>query len=98
MSTEKSHVNNAMKTCSSCFELISSHINVSECNMCHKWFHALKSIDPIDMSDSPISLAQKNSIFRTCFECNLSFQFNNKNIEKLNELNPFQANNDVAFS
>ncbi len=70
--------------------------------MCHTWFHAakecLKSFP--DMPDSLLISTQDNHIFRTCFECNLSFKFNNINIHKLNDLkfNPFQTNNDVALS
>ena len=101
MTAEKSNVNNAIKTCSSCSELISN--NISKCNMCHKWFHAVKECLKSfpDMPDSLLISSQDiNHIFRTCFECNLSSKFNNINVDKLNDLkfNPFQTNNNVALS
>ena len=45
MSTEKLSVVNAIKTCLSCSEPISSkNFNISECNICHKCSGKLSSL------------------------------------------------------
>ena len=72
MSTEKLSVVNAIKTCLSCSEPISSqNFNISECNICHKCSGKLNSLkfNPFQTNNN-IAYSQHNTNLDNSFNIN----------------------------